>query len=152
VTTEQDRLLAQGPRTAPEPPVIGDPETAPAPPEPAADSFEPVSTPDTPAAGDPVEPAPTKDILGEPGKWSSGGASTQVPSTLGLPQTRYRRPGRGGFSSLYRLLPFGIFALIAAGRALGSGHGAGILVALVPIVILIAVLARVFARRGGRGS
>jgi hypothetical protein len=96
---DRDRMLAEGPRMAPEPPTVD---------------------------GGTAGVVPSKEPLRMPG-----------PS---MPRGRRRgpRPWYG------RVVPLAVIAALAIGRAVGSGHGSGILFALLPVV---AVLVYYFVRR-----
>jgi hypothetical protein len=133
MTSEHDKLLAEGPRMAPEPktadgfaaPAPGEPE--PVTPAPPADHADP--TEQAPPAKPPLLKSPPQGSWGSPrGSWPGSGGSW---SSAGL---------------LRRLIPL-LFLLVVFGRSFAAGHGAWVF-ALIPVAF--AVLFIVLRARGRR--
>jgi hypothetical protein len=118
MTSEHDRLLAEGPRTAPEPPTAPDLDGRPAPAAPAAPFFD-----DT-AAGQSA--SGTFEPVG------------QEPTTRSPVTPSGSRPRAGSRRSLARLLVPAAVATVVVARAAFDGHGGG---SAAFLVVWLAVLA-----------
>ncbi len=138
MTTEHERLLAEGPRTAPEPP------TAPG----IDGSTSPVAGPEESVAAEPgtfaAEPVAAQTSSSEPDVFSSP-PGTGAPGRFGASGPGSGRRGRSSRPGFVRLIvPLAVMTLIIARSAFG-GHGGGSAIFLA--VWIVAIGAGVFFRR-----
>ncbi len=138
MTSEHERLLAEGPRTAPEPPTApGRDGSLPAPPVPS-ELIAP--EPDVFSA----EPLDTQPASPQPDVFASPPGSTS-PGRLGLPGSGSGRRSRSTRPAFARLIvPLVVMTLIIARSAFG-GHGGGSAIFLA--VWVAAIGAGIFFRR-----